>query len=208
MINENKAIVTDIAGTTRDVIEEYIDIKGIPVKLSDTAGIRKTDDIVENIGVERSKELIKTADIILCVIDGSRPLSDDDREIFELVKDKKVIYVKNKCDLENQAETDLPFIEVSCKDGMGLEKLCDEIYENCETYGGDDTVINNVRHKNCLENALSHINDGINGFEAGFPYDIVSIDLESACMELGNITGLSVSQETVNHIFADFCVGK
>ena len=208
LINENKAIVTDIAGTTRDVLEEYIDIKGVPVKLLDTAGIRNTDDIVENIGVERSKELINTADIIVCVIDSSRPLDDDDKEIFNLISDKKVIYIKNKSDLNCLAETDFPCIEVSCKNGTGIDKLCDEIYLNAGVFKGDETVINNVRHKNCLEKALNHINDAILGFTAGLPSDIVSIDLEGACMELGNITGVLVSEETVNHIFADFCVGK
>ena len=208
IIKENRAIVTDIAGTTRDVIEEFVDIKGVPVNLLDTAGIRETEDIVENIGVEKTKELINTADIIVCVTDGSRPKDKDDDEIFELIADKKVIYVKNKADLDNKFEENRDFINISCKTGEGIDLLCDEIYKRADVFSPDETLINNARHKACLEKAFQHIEDAKNGFNMGLPADIVSIDIESACMELGAISGISVSQDTVNHIFADFCVGK
>lgn len=208
LLNEKKAIVTPLAGTTRDVIEDYIDISGIPVKLMDTAGIRKTDDMVENIGVEMSKSLINDADIIINVIDSSRPLDDDDFEIFDLIKDKNVIYVMNKTDLERKADFDKPCIEISCEKGLGAEQLCDEIKKRAGSFSADETLINNVRHKSELEKAEKNIDDAISAIDAGIPADIVSIDIENACMNLGNITGLDVSRDTVTHIFADFCVGK
>ncbi len=208
LADEKRAIVTDIAGTTRDVIEEFIDIKGIPVKLLDTAGIRNTEDTVEKIGVERSKELIQTADIVVCVLDLSRPLDDDDNEIFKLLDGKKVIFVRNKSDLCAVDKMDFPCIDISCKSGEGIDLLCEAICDNSEGFSGGDAVISNVRHKNCLERAVVHVNDAIAGFEAGLPEDMVLIDLENACMELGSITGKEVTEQTVNHIFADFCVGK
>lgn len=208
LLNENKAIVTPIAGTTRDVIEDYIDIDGIPVKLMDTAGIRKTEDIVENIGVNKSKALINDADIIINVIDSSRPLDDDDYEIFDLVENKNVIYVMNKTDLECKASFNKPHIDISCEKGTGAQELCEEIRKRAGVFAADETLINNVRHKCELEKAEKNISDAIFAIEAGVPEDIVSIDIENACMNLGNISGLNVSQNTVEHIFADFCVGK
>ena len=208
LLNEKKAIVTPLAGTTRDVIEDYIDISGIPVKLMDTAGIRNTDDMVENIGVEMSKSLINDADIIINVIDSSRSLDDDDFEIFDLIKDKNVIYVMNKTDLERKADFDKPCIEISCEKGLGAEQLCDEIKKRAGSFSADETLINNVRHKSELEKAEKNIDDAISAIDAGIPADIVSIDIENACMNIGNITGLDVSRDTVTHIFADFCVGK
>lgn len=208
LLNENKAIVTDIAGTTRDVIEDYIDISGIPVKIMDTAGIRKTDDIVENIGVDKSKSLISEADLIICVIDSSRNIDDDDKEIFKLIKNKNVIYVMNKTDLERKAEINENYIEISCEENIGAENLCDEIRKRAGEFSADETFINNIRHKNELEKAEKNIEDALIAIESGIPADIVSIDIENACMNLGNITGLDVSRDTVEHIFADFCVGK
>ena len=208
LLNENKAIVTPIAGTTRDVIEDYIDIDGIPVKLMDTAGIRKTEDIVENIGVSKSKSLINEADIIINVIDSSRPLDDDDYEIFELIENKNVIYVLNKIDLECNVSFNKPHIDISCEKETGAQELCAEIKKRAGVFGADETLINNVRHKCELEKAEKNISDAISAIELGVPADIVSIDIENACMNLGNISGLNVSQNTVEHIFADFCVGK
>lgn len=208
LLNENKAIVTPIAGTTRDVIEDYIDIDGIPVKLMDTAGIRKTEDVVENIGVSKSKSLINEADIIINVIDSSRPLDDDDYEIFELVENKNVIYVLNKTDLECKVSFNKSHIDISCEKETGAQELCAEIKKRAGVFGADETLINNVRHKCELEKAEKNISDAISAIESGVPADIVSIDIENACMNLGNISGLNVSQNTVEHIFADFCVGK
>lgn len=208
LLNENKAIVTPIAGTTRDVIEDYIDIDGIPVKLMDTAGIRKTEDVVENIGVSKSKSLINEADIIINVIDSSRPLDDDDYEIFDLIENKNVIYVLNKIDLECNVSFNKSHIDISCEKETGAQELCAEIKKRAGVFGADETLINNVRHKCELEKAEKNISDAISAIEAGVPADIVSIDIENACMNLGNISGLNVSQNTVEHIFADFCVGK
>lgn len=208
LLNENKAIVTPIAGTTRDVIEDYIDIDGIPVKLMDTAGIRKTEDVVENIGVSKSKALINDADIVINVIDSSRPLDNDDYEIFDLVENKNVIYVMNKTDLECKASFNKPHIDISCEKELGAQELCEEIRKRAGVFAADETLINNVRHKCELEKAEKSISDAISAIEAGVPADIVSIDIENACMNLGNISGLNVSQNTVEHIFADFCVGK
>ncbi len=208
LLNENKAIVTDIAGTTRDVIEDFVEIKGIPVKLMDTAGIRKTDDVVENIGVKKSKELIDKSDLILYVMDSSRPFNEDDDEIKSLIKDKNVIFVKNKCDLERVIQTDEKCIEISCETGHGIDRLCDEIALRAGEFSPDETLINNVRHKYCLERASACLKDVLTGLEMGLPLDILSIDIEEACISLGYITGLDVSEKTVEHIFADFCVGK
>lgn len=209
LLQEQKAIVTEIEGTTRDVIEDELEIKGVPIRLIDTAGIRQTEDIVEQIGVEKSKEMIPKSDLILFVLDGSRPLDENDKEIFSLLEGKQVLYLKNKGDLPSQLEIDHEVLPISCKTGEGMEALYEAIYHAAVTEERDlsqSPLLNNVRHKQCLELALQSIEDALQGRE--MPLDLVSIDLTDACRHLGQITGLEVSEDTVKHIFADFCVGK
>lgn len=209
LLKEKRAIVTEIEGTTRDVIEDELEIKGIPVRLIDTAGIRETEDKVEKIGVEKSKELIPDADLILFVLDGSRPLDENDREIFSLLEHKQVITIKNKADLPCQLEMEGDALSLSCKTGEGINELYDAIYHVAITEErnlSQSPLMNNVRHKQCLEQALKSVEEALLGRE--MPLDLVSIDLTDACRHLGQITGLEVSEDTVKHIFADFCVGK
>ncbi len=209
LLQEQKAIVTEIEGTTRDVIEDQLEIKGVPVRLIDTAGIRQTQDVVEKIGVNRTKELIPQSDLILFVLDGSKPLDENDLEIFQLIQGKQIIYLQNKSDLPQALKIDQKVLPVSCKTGQGMDELCELIYQAAMKEEQDLSsapLINNMRHKQCLERALHSIEEALKGKE--FPLDIVSIDLTDACRHLGEITGLEVSEETVAHIFADFCVGK
>ncbi len=209
LLKEQKAIVTEIEGTTRDVIEDELEIKGVPIRLMDTAGIRQTEDKVEQIGVEKSKELIPKSDLILFVLDGSRPLDENDKEIFSLLEGKQVIYLKNKGDLPSQLELKEEALPISCKTGEGIDALYEEIYKIAVSEERDlshSPFMNNVRHKQCLERALKSIEEALSGRE--MPLDLVSIDLTDACRHLGQITGLEVSEDTVKHIFADFCVGK
>lgn len=209
LIKENRAIVTEVEGTTRDTIEEHLEIRGVPVHITDTAGIRQTNDYVEQIGVEKSKAMISKSDLILCVLDGSRPLDENDKEIFSLLTGKTVLYVKNKGDLPSDMTVDYPVIPISCKTGDGIERLYDEIYRIASDEKrnlSQSPFINNIRHKQCLEKALQSIEEALLGRQ--MPLDLVSIDLTNACSYLGQITGLEVSEDTVKHIFADFCVGK
>ncbi len=209
LLKEKRAIVTEIEGTTRDVIEDELEIKGVPVRLIDTAGIRETEDTVEKIGVEKSKELIPSADLILFVMDGSRPLDENDRSILDLLENKQVITIKNKADLPCQLELDAPMLSLSCKTGEGLHELYEKIYQVAvkeERNLSQSPLMNHIRHKQCLELALKSVEEALLGRE--MPLDLVSIDLTDACRHLGQITGLEVSEDTVKHIFADFCVGK
>ncbi len=209
LLKEQKAIVTEIEGTTRDVIEDELEIKGVPIRLIDTAGIRQTEDKVEQIGVEKSKELIPKSDLILFVLDGSRPLDENDKEIFSLLEGKQVLYLKNKGDLPSQLEIEQDVLPISCKTGEGMDALYEAIYKTAVTEERElsqSPLMNNVRHKQCLEKALKSVEEALLGRE--MPLDMVSIDLTDACRHLGQITGLEVSEDTVKHIFADFCVGK
>ncbi|MBZ4646145.1 MAG: tRNA modification GTPase [Petroclostridium sp.] len=219
LVRENRAIVTEIPGTTRDVIEEYINIKGVPLKVVDTAGIRETDDIVERIGVEKSKEFINKADLIILILDGSEELNENDKNIIKLVLDKKVIVLINKVDLETKIEynyiQDLfkehPIINISVKTGTGLEDLENTIKDMF--FGGkisikEDVIVTNVRHKDSLIKARQSLNEAINAIEIGMPVDMVSIDIKNAIESLGEIVGLTVSEEIVDQIFREFCLGK
>ncbi|WP_094550021.1 tRNA uridine-5-carboxymethylaminomethyl(34) synthesis GTPase MnmE [Petroclostridium xylanilyticum] len=219
LVRENRAIVTEIPGTTRDVIEEYINIKGVPLKVVDTAGIRETDDIVERIGVEKSKEFINKADLIILILDGSEELNENDKNIIKLVLDKKVIVLINKVDLETKIEYNYiqdffkehPIINISVKTGTGLEDLENTIKDMF--FGGkisikEDVIVTNVRHKDSLIKARQSLNEAINAIEIGMPVDMVSIDIKNAIESLGEIVGLTVSEEIVDQIFREFCLGK
>ena len=213
----DRAIVTDIAGTTRDVIEEYINLNGVPLLLTDTAGIRDTDDTVEKLGVERSRRSIDEADLVLTVLDASSQLSDEDKEVLAHTKNKNRIIIINKTDLANADFADKlradgnTVIETSTLTGMGLDTLADEIkkiYKLGKLEQGNGTIITNMRHKKSLINAHEALSRASDALSSGLPTDIASIDINEAINTLGEIIGETVSESIVNEIFHNFCVGK
>ena len=218
LLGEDRAIVTDIAGTTRDVLEEHLNLKGISLNIMDTAGIRDTEDVVEKIGVDRAKEYADKADLILYVIDASRPLDENDAEILHLIKGKRAIILLNKSDLDMQVTKEqeelpeeFPVIEISAKNVQGIEELEDtlkEMFFQGELTFNDEIYITNVRQKTAHQDAsaaLERVNDSI---AADMPEDFYSIDLMDAYESLGNITGESIGEDLVNEIFSKFCMGK
>ncbi len=209
----DRAIVTDIEGTTRDVIEEYINIKGVPVKIADTAGIREDTDEVEKIGVEKAREYIKKADICIFVTDNSRKFEKEDEEIYSLLSGKKVITVRNKSELKD--ECSLPSyikdpVKISVKTGEGLSLLTDRIYESLmgKEFESDSVMITNSRHKEALAFADEMIGKALKEIGSGAPVDLCSIYLETAVSHLGEITGMTVSDEVIGEVFSKFCIGK
>lgn len=217
LLMETRAIVTDVPGTTRDVIEEYINIDGIPIQIVDTAGIRETEDIVEKIGVEKSKEKIEEADLVILMLDRSRQLDDEDKEIIEYIKDKKYVVLLNKCDLEgsmNEAELKNlkpeSIIRTSAKNSNGLKELKNLIKDMFfkGEVSAEDVYVANNRHKEALYNAKSNIESAIDTLNMTFAIDLASIDLRSAWTNLGQITGESLQEDIIDKIFAEFCLGK
>lgn len=217
LLREERSIVTHIAGTTRDIIEEVINIKGIPLVLVDTAGIRNTEDIVENIGVERSIEQIEKADLVLFVIDGSEKLSEEDKKIYEHLQTKNTIGIVNKKDLEQNAElSEFPaisrWIEISAKENMGIKDMEDEIYSTIIKGGVEDSsqklVITNVRHKSALEKTKDAIKNILETIEIGLPMDLIAVDLKEALDSLSEVTGEISTEDLLDHVFSNFCVGK
>ena len=219
VLRENRAIVTDIPGTTRDIIEEYINIDGIPLKIIDTAGIRDTSDLVEKIGVDRAKKTVEQADLIIAIFDISRELSEEDHQIIELIKDKKTIILLNKTDLPNQYDKDyfrnyvkdIEIITTSITSGVGIEQLEESIRNMF--YAGDveinsDVVINNIRHKNILEKALNNIVSAIDDIRALVPLDCLEVDLKNCWENLGEISGDTIGEDILDRIFSEFCIGK
>ncbi len=219
LLEENKAIVTDIPGTTRDVVEAYLNIDGIPFQLLDTAGIRETEDIVEKIGVERSKTSIEEADLVLMLVDSHVGLLDKDKEILQQVKDKRVIFIFNKTDLENnitQEMLDIYFnqgevIKVSAKEQYGLNELR-QAMKNFVIKGNttiqNKATISNQRQKQSLINAIKSLEKVIEAIELGLPEDCLAIDLHDAFGHLGMIVGESLKEEIINQLFSRFCLGK
>ena len=218
LLKEERAIVTHIPGTTRDVIEEIINIKGIPLVLTDTAGIRKTEDIVENIGVEKSKKFIENADLVLLVLDASRELETEDREVIEEIQNhnKKTIVLLNKIDLERKIELEEfnleNILEISAKDNIGIEDMEERIYsyiveENVED-SSEKLIITNIRHKAALEKTKDAIRNIFETIDAGMPMDLISVDLKEALDSLSEITGEISSEDILDHVFGNFCVGK
>ena len=218
LLREERAIVTHVAGTTRDVIEEVINIKGIPLVLVDTAGIRQTDDIVENIGVTKSKEFIEKADLVLLVLDASKELEKEDREVIEKIKEngKKAIVLLNKIDLAKKIdlkEFDLEnVVEISAKDNIGIEDMEEKIYSYIISEKVEDSskklVITNIRHKTALEKTKEAIKNIFETIDAGLPMDLISVDLKEALDSLSEITGEISSEDILDHVFGNFCVGK
>ena len=219
LLEENRAIVTDIAGTTRDIITESLSINGISVNLIDTAGIRETQDVVEKIGVERSISSIENADIILLVLDTSDKLNEEDKELMEKLRDRDYIILLNKSDLQNNLDiNDLPdfldkenIINISTLDKRGIEELKENIYAKAVSF--DDDSINNVmitnsRHYSLIENAINSLKDARQSLLDNVELDILEIDSLNAVDYLGQITGLSVSESLLDTIFSKFCIGK
>lgn len=219
LVRENRAIVTHIPGTTRDIIEEYISIRGIQVNIIDTAGIRETEDVVEKIGVERTKKSIDEADLIIAMFDASVPFEKEDEEILERIKDKKVLVIVNKTDLPNlldieKIKSTIPdgdIIETSLIKGEGVEEIENYIYNM--VYSGnvtvsDEPMVTNIRHENLLKLSYKHLLDAKNALEHGVPLDLISIDIRSSLDDIGVITGEFVTDDIVDRIFSNFCVGK
>ena len=218
MLGEDRAIVTDIEGTTRDTLEENINFNGLSLKIIDTAGIRDTEDLVEQIGVNKAKEIAKEGDLIIYVVDGSRELDDNDREIIKLINDKQAIILVNKSDMDTvinidelKKDSNRDVILFSAKNGEGMDQLEEEIrnmfYSGKVKYN-DQVYITNARHKEALENALESLKQVKNSVDAGMPEDFYSIDLMDAYTDLGLIIGKSVEDDLVNEIFSKFCMGK
>ena len=218
MLGEDRAIVTDIEGTTRDTLEENINFNGLSLKIIDTAGIRDTEDLVERIGVNKAKEIAKEGDLIIYVVDGSRELDDNDREIIKLINDKQAIILVNKSDMDTvinidelKKDSNRDVILFSAKNGEGMDQLEEEIrnmfYSGKVTYN-DQVYITNARHKEALENALESLKQVKNSVDAGMPEDFYSIDLMEAYTDLGLIIGESVEDDLDNEIFSKFCMGK
>ncbi len=216
---EERAIVTDIAGTTRDILEEHVMLNGIPLRIMDTAGLRETGDKIEQIGVERAKACADTADLILYLIDGTRPLSDTDRKNLQELCGKKVILIRNKTDLqEGVSDEELrtllpyaPYVRLSASEGSGLEELSEKIRDlflSGEVRQGESVYITNIRHKEALSDAEVSLAYTLQAIEDGMPEDLYTVDMMDAYTALGRIIGEDVDEDLVNEIFEKFCMGK
>ena len=220
LLGEERAIVTEIAGTTRDVLEEQINLNGIVLNIIDTAGIRDTDDIVEKIGVDKARKYVKDADLILYVVDASTNLDENDREIMELLHGRRTIVLLNKSDLtplttaENiraHVDKDCPVISISAREQKGIDVFTEQIREmffRGEVTFNDEVYITNIRHKTALQEALSSLHLVEQSIADGMPEDFYSIDLMNAYEVLGTIIGEAVEDDLVNEIFSKFCLGK
>ena len=220
LLRENRAIVTDIPGTTRDIIEDFINIRGIAVRIVDTAGIRETPDQIERIGIQRSRQNMDEADLVIMVIDSSEPLGCEDMEILEHIRDKKALILLNKIDktpvltrkdVVEELGGDIPVVNTSLTLGTGIDKVEDMIYTmffKGEIEADHDVTVTNIRHQEALIRAQSQLQDLIEGLDTQMPLDIVSIDLRGALDALGSITGETVTDDLIDKIFSEFCLGK
>ncbi|UXR53822.1 tRNA uridine-5-carboxymethylaminomethyl(34) synthesis GTPase MnmE [Staphylococcus simulans] len=219
LIQDNKAIVTEVAGTTRDVLEEYVNVRGVPLRLVDTAGIRETEDIVEKIGVERSRKALSEADLILFVLNYNEALTEEDVKLYEVIKNEDAIVIVNKTDLEQHLDLDevrdmvgdMPVIETSMLKQEGIDQLEEQIRDlffGGEVQNQDMTYVSNSRHISLLKQARHSIQDAIDAAEAGIPMDMVQIDLTRTWEILGEIIGASASDELIDQLFSQFCLGK
>lgn len=219
LLNEARAIVTEIPGTTRDTIEEHLSIRGIPVRLTDTAGIRETDDLIEKIGIEKSKESFNQADLVIFIIDSSRNLSEEDLYIIEHIDQSKAIVILNKIDLPQVVEreqieemlSDAVILETSMETQQGIdlieEKIVDLVYGG-EVKQNESLMVTNVRHKNILEAAEKALNDAIEMTRKKEALEFIEIDVNSSYESLGEIIGETVQDDIINEVFARFCLGK
>lgn len=219
LLKDSKAIVTEIAGTTRDLIEEFMNIGGIPIKLIDTAGIRHTEDIVEKIGVERSKNVFNEADLVIFMLNASEPLTEEDLQIMSLVKDRHAVVLINKTDLESQIDEalinetlhDKKIIRTSMELEIGIgevEKAIQEMVLNNEIVTSESEIVSNTRHIHLLEMAYKNVCDAKKAVNDHLPYDFIEVDIKDGILNLGMITGESVEKDLLNNIFSNFCLGK
>ncbi|HDH6749651.1 TPA: tRNA uridine-5-carboxymethylaminomethyl(34) synthesis GTPase MnmE [Staphylococcus aureus] len=219
LIQDNKAIVTEVAGTTRDVLEEYVNVRGVPLRLVDTAGIRETEDIVEKIGVERSRKALSQADLILFVLNNNEALTQEDYTLYEVVKNEDVIVIVNKMDLEQNIDInevkdmigDTPLIQTSMLKQEGIDELeiqIRDLFFGGEVQNQDMTYVSNSRHISLLKQARQTIQDAIDAAESGVPMDMVQIDLTRTWEMLGEIIGETASDELIDQLFSQFCLGK
>ena len=218
LVGEERAIVTDIAGTTRDVLEEAINLNGVSLNIMDTAGIRNTEDIVEKIGVDKAKTHANEADLAIYVVDASREFDQNDYDIIELIRDKKTIILLNKSDLATVITKDMvksiidkPIVSISAKEEQGIEEF-EEIIKNMFFHGelsfNDEVYITNIRHKAAIQDAYNSLQKVIVSIDNDMPEDFYSIDLLDAYESLGSITGETIGEDLVNEIFSKFCMGK
>lgn len=219
ILGENRAIVTDIPGTTRDIIEEFVNIKGIALKIVDTAGIRDTDDVVEKIGVEKSRKHLKSSDLTLVVLDNSREIDQEDIDILESVDRSKTLVILNKIDLESKLDWDIVkkyvdeinIINISALKNEGLDLLHDRIEDmvfSGEISNSGDVMITNSRHKDAIYKAMKAIEDAISSLNDEMSYDFIEVDLKDAWDALGYINGDTISEDLLDTIFSNFCIGK
>lgn len=220
ILKEERAIVTDVEGTTRDTIEESVTVSGIPIHIIDTAGIRNATNAVEKIGIEKSRKMADEAELVIAIFDVSRELDDEDEEILELLRNKKSIVVLNKIDLDNIDVTretikrkigEREIIEISAKENVGIEKIYEKIsqmFELNEISLSNDAIITNVRHKDIIGKALDSTKKGMEAMSNCLPMDMVGLYIKEIMEDLGKITGESVSDEIIKEIFAKFCLGK
>lgn len=220
LVRGNRAIVTEIPGTTRDVIEEIVNIGGFPFVVRDTAGIRHTEDVIEKIGVERAIALMEGADLVLCVVDGSSRLEEEDVSLLEQVRGKTAVLVANKSDLGlavTEAEyrqwlPNTPIVTISALTGQGLAELEEVLVAQMIQGGidltGDSLVVTRARHKQALKEAKASLGEACRTLNQGLPMDLVAVDIRGAAESLGEVTGDTVRDEVINRIFADFCIGK
>ena len=219
ILNEERAIVTEIEGTTRDTIEEFVTVEGVPLKLIDTAGIREAKDEVEKIGITKSKEIAKDADLIIAIFDSSKDLTDEDKEILDIIKNKTAIVVLNKMDLLNKIDENMAEIKNVSKYIVKMSTLeqkgIDDLYKSIgnlffmEEISLDNTiVITNIRHKNLISKALNSCREAKKSMELGMPLDIIAIFLKEILENLGEITGETVTDDIIDEIFSKFCLGK
>ncbi len=219
LVHENKAIVTEVPGTTRDTIEEYVNVRGVPLRLIDTAGIRETEDIVERIGVERSRQVLKEADLILFVLNYGEELTDEDEQLLHAISDMNVITIVNKMDLEQKLDVDRvkqlagdhPVVTTALIREEGIDQLenaiSDTFFEG-DLDAGDMTYVSNVRHVQLLKQAKQALEDAQNGMAMGVPLDVVQIDVTRTWEILGEIVGDTVNESLIDQLFSQFCLGK
>ena len=218
LLKKERAIVTDIAGTTRDVLEEQMNLNGITLNIIDTAGIRDTEDIVEKIGVDKAKDYLVNADLIIYVVDSSTPLDENDEKIMGMIKDRTALVLLNKSDLDTvtteemiASHLDQKIIKVSMKENQGVDELenaIKELFFHGKVELNDEVYITNARHKAALSNAKDSLNMVLDSIAMEMPEDFYSIDLMNTYEELGNILGESLGEDLVNEIFSKFCTGK
>lgn len=219
ILNEDRAIVSELAGTTRDTIEEFVNIEGVPLKIIDTAGIRETEDKIEKIGVEKSLALINDADLIIALFDNSKELDNEDFRILKMIENKKSIILLNKCDLSPENEKTInymskfnkPLIKASMRSKKGLDELYKTIstmFNNNEIEMNDGVIITNLRHKTQINKAIESVKKAKEAINENMPIDVISICIKDVLEELGEITGENVTEDIINNIFTKFCLGK